>query len=595
MTYAYEVKNTKTFRGNVVIQLNGNYYAIREPDAGLSIPDDQKSAIVSVTINPTTVDFKKANQTVSSYSFRILDKNLLISKELEDNATLFLGAEVRIWIGRSGVAMDFADYFELPRVFVNKLSHADNTYNFSCKDTTDRVTKAVYNLKTLLQADITNATTAFLVESTSGFESSGYLKLDDEVVSFGTTIADQFQTVVRGEFGTIPVEHDFGTEIYELTVLNGNPIDLILQVLTSTGAGTNGAYDVLPKGLGVTASLVDIAEIEAIRDDFFPTDVFTLYAYDIENTLRFLEEELFQATGTRLITNSNQKISLAILDQTSFDEALNNPIGEESINAYPQWEVELNDIISTIKILYDYDEQSGKYQYTQTFFEPDTETNFGKIKPLEFKFKGIRDADNGDAIVNILGTRLLARFSTARPEVSISTHIDKSLLNIGDKVLLTSSQIPSGSGSLQFAESMEIVSRSINYLTGDVKFKLQFTSYAGIRGSYIGPTAAIDSVITQSKVEFPAGLADNYEIGWKLRLWNTLTNQYESDDVNTVLTIDGDEVEFVDSWTTVLNTSVHRFRFADYDDAAESQKKYAFVGKTSGVFDDGAGSYKIGL
>lgn len=593
-TYANEVKNEKNYRGNVVILLDGVYYAIRQPDSGLSIPGSEARSVISLTVNPTSVDFKKANQTISSYSFRILDKNLLISKEFENNETLLLGQEVRIWIGRSGVNMDFSEYFELPRVFVQKISHADNSYNFSCKDSTDTMVKDVYNLQTLLQANITNATTAFLVSSTEGFEPSGYLKLEDEIVSYSSITATQFQGIIRGEFGTTPVAHDFGTDIFELFELNGNPIDLILQIWTSTGLGTNGTYDVLPKGLGIDQSLIDITEMETLRTNFFSGDVWNLFAYDIDNTLKFLEEELFQGTGTRLIANSNNKISLTLLDQADFDEASSNPIDEDSIDAYPKWEVDIKDVISTIEILYDFDEITQKYLYKKTFFDAAAETNFGKIKPLTFKLKGIRESLSGNLIINSLGQRLLSRFSTARPEIEISTQIDKSLLNVGDKVLLTSTQIPSGSGSLFFVDSLEIVSRAINYLTGDVKFKLQFTSYAGVRGSYIGPCTSIETVFSQSSIEFPAGRGDSYETGWKVRLFNKVTYSYEVDPVNTILSIVGDVITFENPWTTTLDNAVHAIRFADYDQVAESQKKFAFIGKFAGSdFDDGSKPYKI--
>lgn len=239
------------------------------------------------------------------------------------------------------------------------------------------MTKDVFNLETLLQADITNLTTAFLVSSTDGFEDSGYLKLGDEIVSYSTKTATQFQGIIRGEFGTTPTEHDFGTEIFELFNVTGNPIDILLKIWTSTGLGTNGTYDVLPKGLGISQSLIDIAEMEQLRDDNFSGDDWELFLYDIPNTLRFMEEELFQGTGTRLVANSNNKISLTLLDQVDFDEASSNPIGENSIDAYPKWEVDVKDVISTIEISYDFDEVSQKYLYKKTFFDATAETNFG--------------------------------------------------------------------------------------------------------------------------------------------------------------------------------------------------------------------------
>lgn len=595
MSYESEVKNVKKYKGNVVILLRGKYYAIRQPDSGLVIPIEQAKGVVSLTINPTSVDFKRANQTIASYSFRLLDKALIITKELVGLATLFLNDEVRIWIGRSGVAMPFADYFELPRTTISKVGHSDNSYNFASKDATARMLKDVYNTKTVLQADITALTVAFIVESTDGFGSSGYLRINNEIVSYAAKTATQFQGIIRGEFGTVPSIQNFGDEVSELFKIIGNPITLILQIWTSTGAGTNGAYDVLPKGLGINSSLIDIGQLEQLRVNFFNGDQFTLYLYEIDNTLRFLEEQLFQATGTRLITNSNQLVSLTLLDQASLDDSAANPIGEDSIDAYPTWDVEIKDIVNTIEISYDFQESTGKYLYKKTFFDQDSKNTFGEIKPLSFKFKGIREVDLGLLIINSLGKRLLSRFSSARPEISISTHIDKSLINVGDKVYLTSSQIPTGGGTLNFADSLEVVTRAIDPISGDCKFKLQFTSYTGTRGSYIAPSSTIVSVLTQSKVSLSAGRGDGYEVGWKVRLFNKLTFSFEPDPVNEISLISGDDVSFINPWTTILTIN-HSLRFADFDQVAESQKKFAFIGKVAGAnFDDGSSPYKIGI
>lgn len=50
-----------------------------------------------------------------------------------------------------------------------------------------------------------------------------------------------------------------------------DPISVFLQLLTSTGDGTNGTYDTLPKAwaAGVDEDLVDVAGLEALRDEWF--------------------------------------------------------------------------------------------------------------------------------------------------------------------------------------------------------------------------------------------------------------------------------------------------------------------------------------
>ena len=64
-----------------------------------------------------------------------------------------------------------------------------------------------------------------------------------------------------------------GSEDSTVTI-SGNPLNILLKCITSTGAGTNGDYDVYDEanGIGLDDSFVDVAGIEAVRDDWFPGD-----------------------------------------------------------------------------------------------------------------------------------------------------------------------------------------------------------------------------------------------------------------------------------------------------------------------------------
>ena len=536
----------------------------------------------------------------------------MISSLLKDNSKLLVDEEVRIFLGRTGVGMDFADYFELPTVNIRKLSHSDLSYNFSASDSINRMNKDFFSIGTTLQADILNNTTTFQLEDVSELPDTGFGFLDSEFFSWTTrdVLLNQIGGITRGEFGSDPAEHDFGTSVFNVDEVEENPITALLQFMTSTGNATNGPYDVLSDGLGIDQALIDITEIEDIRDSFFSLQTFNFKMYNIGNALKFFEREILGATNTRFIVNENQKISLALLDQAGFDEGSNNPIGETTITKYPKWDVDIKEIVSRIEIQYDFDDSKNKYTQKKVF-ETELDENDTIIveKPLKLKYKGIRESLSGNAIVEEIGKRYLSRFETPTPEISISTHIDKSLLNVGDKVLLTSSQIPNASGSLSFADTLEVISRAINYISGDVRFKLQYTSYAGIRGSYIAPCTAIVGVQSQTVFEFPAGRASEYSVGWKIRLWDKtiekdyggdlfVTGAYTGDGVRTIVAIDtvNDLITVDTPFTTLLDPLKHLIRFAKYDDVSADQRKFAFVGESSGGdFPDGSSPYRIGL
>lgn len=69
-----------------------------------------------------------------------------------------------------------------------------------------------------------------------------------------------FTTVTTtGRFGTVQVNASSGDDVEQVDGLYGHPGDVALQLVLSTGLGTNGAFDVLPErcGLAIPQSMVD--------------------------------------------------------------------------------------------------------------------------------------------------------------------------------------------------------------------------------------------------------------------------------------------------------------------------------------------------
>lgn len=590
--YVDVIETDKKFVGNVVLLISGQYYAIREPDSGLSIAAPFNKCVQSLVLNPTTVDLRRVTTTISSFSFRLIDRQLALSALIAGNAASFVGQEVEIWLGRSFVDMDFSEYFKLPNTRIKKVSHSDNSYNFSSTEDTDRMQKPIYDETALLSAGVLEATTVFVMDrDLSDFPSSGLLQIEDEYVSYTGVdlVLNRFTGVVRGELNTTPADHDLGVAVYLAEEISGNPIDILLQILTSGGGGS--AYDILQDGLAISQSLLDLTEIEAIRDNLFDDYEFNGVLSNITSTLKTIETEILTPLNLRFTYSQNSKLSLAVIDKAIFvDES--GTIDETSIAKHPNWDVDGNQLSNVIKISWDYSEGTKRYLRTETFRDEDSILLYGEQTPLTFTFKWFHDADGAEEKITEFAEALLVRLAYPVPTVTLNTQMDKSLRNIGDKAFITSSQIPANDGTLSFASEMEIVSRSINVINGDVQFKLAFTSFTSIRSGYVAPSDLIDTVLSQKKITVPAGRGTYYRVGWKFRLWDQTANAYLADAVNTITEIDGDDITFENNWTTILATN-HRIRFADYDDAAATQKRYAFVSDDSNNFTDGGAPYKV--
>lgn len=597
MAYVDIVKTEKRFIPNVVILIGSTYYAIRQPDSGLSITTPFDRCISSLVLNPTSIDIKRVNTTIASYAFRLTDLSNVITTQIAGNAASFIGQQVTIWLGRSRVnsnedPIPFSDYYQLPKTRIKKVEHSDNSYNFSSTEDTDRMNQAIFDQQSALAVDILAGTTTLTMrDDISAFPASGFLKIDNEFMSYSSkdNVTKTFSGVIRGELTSVPAAHSANATAYLVQTITDNPLNIVLRLLTSGGGG--GAYDNLQDGCAISSSLIDIAGITTLRDNLFSGLQFKLSFYNITSALKYIEEQILQPCNLRFTYSKDSKLTLAILDRAVFVEE-QDLIDENSITKYPKWSVDDSKIVNSLKIAWDFDEGSNTYRQNSVIEDAASIASFGRRPQLSFSFKGVQASLAGANFISTYATTILTRLSQPVAEVSLSTHIDKSLQTIGDKALIKTGTIPNTDGTLNFATEMEIVERAINFQTGDVNFKLAFTSFTGIRSCYIAPSDLFSSVISQAQVTVPTGRGALYLSGWKVRLWNNLTRSYESDPVNTIQSVSSDTITFQDPWATTLTTN-HKIKFADYDDCIESQRRYCFVSDSGLNFVDGKPTYRI--
>lgn len=581
-TYQAEVETEKNYAGNVVIKLAGVYFAVRQPDSGLVIPYPFSHSVQSLVINATTINPKQVSSTISSNSFILLDKSGVVSAMVKDRGAGIIKEDVEIWLGRSNVGMAFSDYKKLPVNRVSKVGKPSGAgaYNFTTRDTTERINVAIYSLAVLLDGDISPGTTIIKSQSAiTDFPSAGKFRIGREIISYSykSDILKTFYGCSRGEFLTTPVEHAHGDTLGLADSLTANPIDILLQLLTS-GSGA-GDYDLLSSGLAMGQALIDVSGIEAIRDTFFPDDQFSLALYSNTSALKYIEKEILAPCNLRFIA-LNDKLSLALVDSAQFIEEAqvldHDTILPNSISS----DIQDSDVQNKVTIEYDFDEQDSKFRSKFELEDAGSIATYGaSSSPLSFLFKGVQDA----AFVENFAQALLDRYAQPSPQISVRTQMDKSLLNVADKVTLETSRLPNEYGELVFADSLEVVSKAINWQNGEVTLKLAYTSLTGTRLGYIAPSDPVDTITSQSVIEVAAGRGDFWRAGWKVRLWDSILKAHTSDATNEIASIDGDEITFVDAWSTTLLTD-HVLVFPDFDEATASQRRYAFVGVTGNNF-----------
>jgi hypothetical protein len=141
-------------------------------------------------------------------------------------------------------------------------------------------------------------------------------KLSGDGVTFEITASDIHRTTRRSVF--------LSATTASPVILTGNQLTLALQILTSTGAGTNGAYDVLAaqNGLAIPTGFIDIKAIEALRDSEFPAEVFSFAIKAAVDAGSFLESEILKPSNCYPIVLQDGRLSFRRFPCSSYRDSV---------------------------------------------------------------------------------------------------------------------------------------------------------------------------------------------------------------------------------------------------------------------------------
>ena len=588
--------STKSYQLNIVLDLDGTFYSVFQVDTdtgdvmgtGSGVPTANIGLLGKVNTNPINVDIRTVRTTIQTNAFELLDKDGSISAAIGNSSSSLLNITSKIYIGfikGSGDPFDFGDYQQISEGQTKTINKQANVYKFTAEDVTGLMNKDIFTTSDRLDGSITDSATTITVLDASNLDTVGEGRIEDEYVSWTGISGDDLTGVVRGTKSSTAVAHEDGTELFEnIDTGNVNPIDLMLDILKSPDNGT------LKDGLNIAPSLIDSSAFTSIRDTFFSGELYQFDLNSVGNGLAFLEQELLKATNTRFIAK-NGLISLVILDQLDLSATVPSQ-DERAIITNPSWNLNSDKLVNKIVVNYNY--SPGLDQFTRTLEVSDASSiaDFGEKDPLELNFKGVQAALSGASIAQDRADRLLARLSTPLARIDTRTHIDQMGLDIGDKVDVSHRYIPQQGGGLGANNlQLEVLSKAINFSDGTVRFKLQFTSYSGLRIAVIAPSPLISSVVSQSVITVPDGSC--YEVGYVVVLHNPATDTTFSDPPNTITGISGNQLTFANPWTTALLTS-YSIKFAEYDlQSGLQQGRYGSISPNSGFFADGSKAYEI--
>ena len=245
-------------------------------------------------------------------------------------------------------------------------------------------------------------------------------------------------------------DHNAGDTVDNLVVFRGNPVDLMLQVMMSTGTGANHGtgtnYDVLPagQGIGIPWTQFNLQKIEDQRDEYLAGMTFDGYFKDEIQATKWIQNNVLQYVHTFLFTNKTGLIDIncqyapmgdidaLVLDQT-------NIVGEPQFNANLQtggyWYNELY-------IKFDHQPLPDFYLNEVWDINADSLETYREESEISIESKMIKTIFDGFGIANRCKNIFFTRFSNPPPVITVKTFDSIHLLDPGRVVYLSHPNVP---------------------------------------------------------------------------------------------------------------------------------------------------------
>lgn len=340
---------------------------------------------------------------------------------------------------------------------------------------------------------------------------AGVVRINEEFMGYAGVAGGTLTGVTRGLYGSMPSVHEIDDEATGVFVLGPeNPLSLFLQVLTSTGAGTNGPWDVLPKaaGLGVPLSLINTEAIEAIRTGLLTQTTLSFVIDEEEDDAkRWLEREVLRPAGCSLVLDGDGTISLAFYGPPSPLESV-GALGADDLlrgSALPA-DLGYEGVVNAVEVRHSRDPVSGEFRARYLLVDNDSIAAHGEAKKLVLDLAGVHGeyspvdpAGQGEHIAALVALRLQARYAAPRRAISWQAPLSRARIAVGELLEIAEDRLPNerfdeGAGRHESRGTggtlCEVVSRRVDFERGRVSLGLLETEFTGRRYLFIHEDAA---------------------------------------------------------------------------------------------------------
>jgi hypothetical protein len=271
------------------------------------------------------------------------------------------------------------------------------------------------------------------------------------------------------------------TEASPTSVSATNPLTLLLQILTSTGAGTNGTYDTLAAalGLGIDEDLIDVTEIEAIRDDYFSGQSWAWSVAEPAEAKAWIEAELCKPLGVYLTQNADSLLSVRYVRPPLWAESP-TALTDSNIIGVPDVEDSLRDLMNEFLWRYTYTVATDTFASETIDIDADSITAYEQSK--RHTIESHASSGLAAAFVTSRNARLFTRYADPYPRYRVRTLWTLNTVEVGSVVSLAHPDMPDhrdGTLSVDEADPLlcEVVEKRLDPQRGVCEFTLQGTPF----------------------------------------------------------------------------------------------------------------------
>ena len=284
-----------------------------------------------------------------------------------------------------------------------------------------------------LSASINDSVTTISLDDASGYGSSGWVRIDDEIIAFAGKSGNDLTGCTRNEFGTTADSHDSGAEVQECYVQQDKTPWYIID-------------DIWQNEAGLDASDIDVTENQAESDAWHDGFSFTVVVSEPEDSSKLVIELADQSGAYTWWDGDDQKAKFKVVHPA---------LPGESVRALTDI-----DIVEGKRIKVDRNEDSRKSLIVMHYNIKSVTADEGKISSyanhtldVDADKEGVdqynRRADrtifsrfiDQDAVATAVIGRKLSRFKEPPIKLTIPLELKDDDIKVGSLVDITTAEV----------------------------------------------------------------------------------------------------------------------------------------------------------